>query len=119
MSAIGSQSCTFVRNDAPALKERVDVWQIGGYDGYGAQLFGKGESQCQFKALLFGTNAAVESWVVAIEAMQGSIQSITNDHGTTYSVLITKISPPKRTAAIIRGTAYDTLGELTVSGVRL
>lgn len=114
MPSVGAVTCDIVRGDAPDLKERVDLWQTPGLDGYGAQTLGKSEAEATFLAIKFDTAAAVVTWFEAIEALQGTVATITNDWGDAYSVLIVEIEPRRRITAIQPGGSYDTRGELTL-----
>ncbi len=116
MAGIGGVSCNMVKGEAPAKKERLRVWQVPGIDGYGAHADGLGDSAFVFLGVKYGLRAAIETWSTAIEALQGSVVSIVNDWGTTYTnCLIQHVSVPRITAAL--WTGVDTRGEIRVEGV--
>jgi hypothetical protein len=118
MAQIGSTGCTFVKGMAPTPKQRVITWQVPGIDGYGAQLLGYGDGDFEFHAIAYGTALEILLWSQAIERHQGQIVSIIDDFGTVYTLcLITRVTPLKRTAALVPGTIVTTRGEMHVSGV--
>ena len=113
--SIGGHACDFVKGTLRALKETVETWRLPGVDGYGAQLLGFGDSSWQFTGVLYDSNTNVEAWFADLEALQGSIISITDDWGETYSnFLVTEVGVPSKTPAIGAGGAR---GELTLSGL--
>jgi hypothetical protein len=115
MSTVAGITCTFVRGDAPAPKQRVQLWQMPGVDGFGAQTLGLGDSEFQFTAVFYGTRSAVGAWAASIQALQGRLAVVVNDWGTSYPrCLICKISVPKYSPAAFQGGAR---GEIVLEGV--
>ena len=119
MSAIGGEPCDIVRGQAPDLKERTKFWQFPGHDSYGAQQLGLGDSAFVFRAVLFGTYAAVLTWARNIYAKQGTIVSVVNDQGTTFTnCLLSSVSPLQTSTAHQPGSSKTTRGELEIKGVK-
>ena len=117
MPQIGSITCTFVRGEASLPKQRLNVWQVAGVDGFGAQKMGLGDSPFQFVCVLYGTPAVVGAWAASIQNLQGSVVAAINDWGTTYGdCLICRVSPPRFTPALHQGGAR---GEIVVEGVKV
>lgn len=115
MPFIASIPCTFVRGTAPVPKERLDVYQVAGVDGYGAQLLGLGDSPFRFLAVLYGTPAVVEAWAASVQSLQGSVVTIINDWGKVYTgCLLVRVSEHKMTPALYQGGSR---GELMIEGV--
>lgn len=114
MASVGGISCSFVRGTAGALKERVELWQRPGLDGYGAQKLGLGDSDSSFRCSLYGDKATVYGWIGSLEALQGSIAVVVNDDDESVSLLISDVTAGRVTAALGAG-GYR--AELVVSGV--
>jgi hypothetical protein len=115
MATVGGLSCDFVRGTGPAKKTRTQTWSVPGLNGYGAKVFGAGDSEGEFVLVKRGTYAAVATWVALIEAMQGTLVAVVNDWGqTTAAFLIEKVTVPELTAELGYGGAR---GELRISGV--
>ena len=112
---IGGVGCDMLKGDLPALKTRLEVWQVPGLDGYGAIDLGLGDARGEVRAIKHDTPAAVYAWVAAIEALQGTVVNMIMDWGITYTqVLIERVSAPQVTAAIGYGGAR---GEIAIQGV--
>lgn len=88
MASCGGTSCDILRGTAPVQRERVDIWESPGFDGYGAQVTGAGDAQCRFTAIKFGSAAAVNTWVATLQAMQGALVTVINDRGDSYSTIL-------------------------------
>ena len=108
-----------VKGEAPALKQSVDVWRFPGHSGYGAQLLGLDDAAFVFRAIRFGTYAFVGTWAGSLYAAQGTIVSIVNDQGNTFTnCLIQSVSAVDFTTAKIPGSSSDTRGEAEIRGVK-
>lgn len=120
MASIGGVACNYVKGFARSLKWRLDVWQVPGLNGYGAQNLGTGESEFSFTATYYGTAAAVNVFIAAIEALQGSTVTIVDDWGITYTyMMVTRVGPAARRTAVIPGTTTTTRVDIEVSGVKI
>ena len=87
---IGSVSCTFLRAVLKPLRAEANAWRRAGLEGYGLQLLGKGQAECQITAryVIGGDSvaeslAAIEAWYASVFALQGTIVSLEDDHGLT------------------------------------
>lgn len=115
--SIGGVSCTFVKGQPPELKERSEVWTTPGFQGYGAQITGKSDAPFQFAAIQYDTPGAIEGWIAALRALQGTVQTITNDWGVaTTNLLISSVGQPSKVAEVGNGGAR---GEIRISGVKV
>ncbi|MFA7254125.1 MAG: hypothetical protein WC107_06260 [Patescibacteria group bacterium] len=115
MASIGAVTCSFVKGEAPLPKQRVALWQVPGLNGYGAQRMGLGDSEFRFVAVFYGTRNNVVAWANAIQALQGTLQTVINDWGGYYyRCLIVRTSPPQITMAYHAGGAR---GEILIEGV--
>ena len=96
MATFGGQTTDFVKGKARGRKQRVELWQRPGVDGYGAQLLGLGDSDATFVLVRYGTLAAVSSWMTLIEAMQGtSVTIVDDDNETITGFLVTRVGQPR------------------------
>lgn len=87
MAAIGGVSCFSVHGPIGDLKERSEVFQHPGFDGFGIQLLGQGDSSFSLIAKQIANIATLTAWKLAIEALQGTVVSVTDDTGESYSSL--------------------------------
>lgn len=120
MATIGGVTCDILRGVPAKLKERVEVWQLPGITGYGALRTGQGESGTELLAVRFGSNATVNSWWNSINALHGTVVTIVDDFGDSYtSMLIQHVSNlAKSPAAWAAGAATDKRGELRIQAVK-
>lgn len=120
-TGIGATNCDFVQGGyASSLKQRVMSWTTPGINGVWGLKLGFSQSRFGFRALLFDTEANVQTWVAALEAAQGTIVTITDDWGRAFAnCLILDVALVQRTPAI--GTSsrgnYTCRAELAVTGV--
>lgn len=121
MPSAGSVTCDLLSGPAPELRERVETWQVPGIDGYGAQKLGKGDAEYTFRAVLFGTAADIDAWYVTVQALQGTIVTVTDDWATAAgTILVTKVSQLRKTTAkgVKGGVAFQARGEVLIEGVK-
>jgi len=98
--SIGGIACSWVKGIAPAQKMRLDIWQVPGISGYGAQQLGGGDSGCGFRCIQVAASAVLDAWEASIEALQGAIVNVVNDRGKTYTgFLVSKVGIPQRVPA--------------------
>ena len=117
MASIGGVTCTFVRGSPPAPKQRVMLWRVAGIDGYGAQRMGLNDSPFEVTAVIYTNAVGLQIWKTALENLQGTIVSITNDLGVSFTrCLVTGVSPMQSMAALAAG-GITQRGEITVVGV--
>jgi hypothetical protein len=110
-------TCTFVKGEVGALKERTEVWQRPGIDGYGAMTLGLGDSGFEFECVLYDTFANIGSWIDDINACQGQVCGVTNDWNVTWSsLLVQRVSVPK-----IQPTTDTSaqIGRIMIAGVQV
>lgn len=119
MASIGGVSCDFVRGSSTTLKERLDVYPVPGVDGLGAQKLGRSDSSFRFEAMRLSTHGTVAAWFASIEALQGTVVSVTDDWGKTHTgLLIVEVSEGVRTPNQAPG-ALGAIGRISVSGMVL
>ena len=116
---IGGVSCDIVRGQIGGLKTRLELWQIPGLIGYGAQDLGLGDSEFVFVGIKYDTEANIETWIASMEALQGTVISVEDDWEQTHTnLLAVRVGTPRKTAVIVDGST-DTRGEIRVDGVVL
>jgi hypothetical protein len=120
MASIGGIACTFVRGVVPSLKEEAVVSRRPGMNGYEILLTGAGDSQGQLQATLRSTDAGCDTWIAALQALQGSSVTVVNDHGdTTTGVYVQRVSQPQKRAAYRPGTSLTTRADLTLQVLKI
>jgi hypothetical protein len=116
---IGGVSCRFLSGDVGDLKERIEVWQLPGIDGYGAHLIGKGNSPFVFVATLIDSYANCLTWRDNIEALQGTIVEAEDDFVTTYTdLLVLSVNGWNVTPALTPPSTLNYLVRLVLRGVK-
>ena len=116
MPAIGSIDCFRVIGTLPVPKMRLAVWTVPGIDGYGAHDLGLQDQPFEVLAVSYDTNDNVHAWKASLDGLQGTIQSITDDHGeTTANCLIIEVGLAKIEAAL--GDGFDQRAEIPIRGV--
>lgn len=104
MPTIGGVSCDILRGTPEPLGEVVEVWRLDGVDGYGARKLGQGDAPFVFRALKFDTLANINAWIASLKALQATVVSATDDHGTTTSgLLVTRATAFTRKEVIYQG----------------
>lgn len=104
MASIGGLTCTFLRGVVPALKEESAITRRPGIDGYEIHLTGKGDAQGELTAVLMSNNAGCNAWAISLQALQGQVVTVINDHGdTTNGVLIVHVGQCRKRAAVAAG----------------
>lgn len=115
MASVGGLACSIVRGNLTAKKIRTNVWEVAGINGYGAQQAGYGDSPFRVTAVLYSTAAGVQTWANLLAAMQGSVVTIINDWGNTFTgCLLVRVSEPQKTPAVGAGGCR---GEVILEGV--
>lgn len=118
--SIGGVPCTFVRGTLPAWREESEVWRIPGVDGFGITLLGRGDAETELRAVLFSNNLGVNLWTGQLQALQGQIVAVTNDHGDSYAYcFLTRVGNVAKQAAYMPGTAITTRAELPIQVLML
>jgi hypothetical protein len=117
MAQIGGVHCTFVHGHPSRPKQRLMLWRVPGIDGYGAQAMGYNDAEFEVVAVLYSNDEGILLWKLALESMQGTIVTITNDLGITFTrCLITDVSPMRSMAARAAG-GITQRGEIKIHGV--
>lgn len=117
-ASVGGVSCSLVRSRVAALKTQVSVWEQPGQDGYGAHTLGAKDSAFRMLAILFDTAANVNTWVAAIQALQGTSITIVDDRGVSHTnMLLEQAAQPTIIAAW--NTGIEERAEIMLTGVKL
>ena len=119
MAAIGAVTCDMVKGAAETLREQVEVWRPPGVDGVGAQGMGKSEGVSHFLAVVYDTNAAVETWADGIRALAGTVQTIVDDWGTSHTnMLIARVGELNKKAAILPGSTMEARASIAIEAIK-
>ena len=119
MAAVGGVSCDMVKGNAETLREQVEVWRPPGVDGVGAQALGKSEGVSHFTAVLYDTNAAIETWANSLRALAGSVATIVDDWGVSHTnMLIQRVGELAKRAAQIPGSTVEAIGRVPIEAIK-
>jgi len=89
-------------------------------DGFEAQTLGDGETRFRFVCDRRGTANAIDTWVAAIEALQGTSITIEDDRGTTHTnMYLESVSQPAITPYIVPGTTTVEKARFILTGLRV
>ena len=115
MATIGGVTCTFLHGASSPLKASLEIRHPPGRDRLAAQDLGKGDSGFRFRAVAFAADAAAAAtFIAAIEALQGTVVSATDDLGASHTnLLVEAVSPPLR-----QGRRFISSGA-AVNGIRV
>jgi len=118
---IGGVSCDIVEGRPRGPAQAVETWMVPGHDGTGVQTTGKHDSDAALRLVKYDTAANVETWLAAIEALQGTAVTLVNDWGDSYTnVLIRQVRPGRKRAALHGGgLANGVRGEIFVEALRI
>lgn len=78
----------------PGLTPRVEVWEVLGLDGYGAQVSGLGNGQFQIVTKAFftgagdGNDADADSHLDACRDLVGTVVTVVNQFGRAYENIL-------------------------------
>lgn len=93
MGAIGDVNFDLSRGLPQLLRPRVDLWEVPGIDGYGAQVLGNGQGEFDFVVVSYQpSNSFANSFIDVLNALQGTVVSLTDDWGDDYdNVLVQNV----------------------------
>lgn len=108
-------NCDLIRGRASVLKEKCEVWESPGIDGYGAQKLGKCDAPFEFSVVWYGSKSYVEGQYVALCNAQGNLGEINDDWLSQHlNLLFVQVGDLSRTPAI----PFECRGETLIRGVR-
>jgi hypothetical protein len=120
MASIGGITCTFLKGVVPALKEEAAITRRPGMNGFEIHLTGQGDSQGRLRAVLYSNTAGCRTWEAAVQALQGTVVTVVNDHGdTTTGVYVVHAAPPERRAAYRPGATITQRSEIALEVLRV
>lgn len=123
MPSVGGVSCLFVRGTPGALTQRVQTWEIPGFDGSGAQLLGRHEGDFSFRLTQWGTVTEIKTWLLALEAVKnsGDLVTVVNDFDISYTnMLLREFGQPRFEGMIDPTTpATTTRAVMDIGGARI
>lgn len=118
MATVGAVTVELLSGDSDPQSEQVDVWTVPGQDGVGAQLLGSNQSAFSYVATLFGSSSDVETRLVNLAAIQGTVITIVDDFSKTRtSCLVTKVKRMGR-KLVLREGATEVRAQVAITGVR-
>lgn len=91
MALIGGVAVDIMKGLPQVLKTRLDVWEVAGLDGYGAQQLGLGDAEFNLTTIFYAlNNAAANTFLNNCEALEGTLISLTDDWGDVYQNVLVK-----------------------------
>ena len=123
MSSVAGVNCTMVHDRdgtiPSVVRELSESWHVPGLDGIGLQLVGRGDAEFSVEAVLYSNDAGVDLWAASLYALQGTIGSIVDDHGDTYTYcFIRSVANVVKTVAMMSG-GITTRGAVQISGSKV
>lgn len=123
MAAIGGVTCTYVHTAQgavpSALKLRAEVWTVPGLSGIGAAQLGYQDGQFVLTAVYYSNDSGVDLWAASLQAKQGTLVSITDDHGDTFTnCLLVEVGNVTKRPAYVPGSGVTTRGEIQIQGIK-
>ncbi len=116
-TSVGAVAIDFLRGNIAPQTQRVEAWFIPGRTGMGAQLMGSNQNRFAYRAVLYGTPAAVETRLVSLAAVQGTVVTITDDFGKARTnCLVMQVGIPQRKKIILNG-ADGMRAQVGVAGI--
>jgi len=105
MASIGGVSTLMVKGEGVDNSERLDIYQVPGHDGYGAQKLGQGDSRWAFRGIHIDTLANVNTWIGLMLSAKSAVISIVDDFGTTHTnLLVNEVTFPQRQVVYYNAT---------------
>jgi len=116
MASIGGVSCDFVHGGPPpGLETVLQEWRVSGINGRGAQDMGEDADRGAYQVVKHDSEANVLTWIGNVQALQGTLVSVVDDWGQTWTnFLVLRVGRPRMTPA--QGNGYTTRGEISVTG---
>ncbi len=91
MAALGAVTVDILRGLVQPQKQRMDVWETPGVDGYGALKMGFGDAETDLQSVTFSADiAAARTLKGALGGLQGTVISLTDDWGTNFTRILVK-----------------------------
>jgi hypothetical protein len=117
---VGGTACDFVKTvSVDEQTERIETFAYPGRDGVGAHLLGLNGGRFVFAAVKYDTVANVETWLSALFGWQGTVASIEDDRGDTYSLLITTATRTSRRPAWTPDTTDRERAEMRIEAIKV
>ena len=121
-SSIGTIATDIIHGLPQDTKMRVDVWEVPGINGYGAQQLGLADAEFALKSVkyILSTDAVdPDTYVDNCNAAEGSIQTVTDDWGDPYPNILIKHVVCQKSPCIYKGDAQAVRVEVDWSMVTM
>ena len=117
-TSVGSVAIDILSGNVNPQRPRMETWHIPGVTGQGAQNMGSNQASFAYRATLYGTAAAVETRLVALAAVQGTVVTIEDDFGKQRAnCLVTQVGTPQRKDIIRLGLTGQMRAVVSVAGI--
>lgn len=119
-ASVGAFSCEVMRGKIPSLKQTVRFWKPEGHNAYSSKLMGKGDGEFILDVEILDTESNVNTWLVGLEGLTGTVPEIVDQHGDTYTSKIEIIRTSRTTKeAVSTGGSKDYHGEMRLYCLRI
>lgn len=102
MGQIGSISTSILRMVPVWTRQRTEIWQVPGQDGYGVQTLGLGDAEFNLSVVLYAEDDdQADNFHTGLSQLQGTIVTVIDDFPSTWpDVLILHVAQPRKQAMI-------------------
>jgi len=116
MATVGGVSTDIAIGEASALVGRTATWVVPGLDGVGAHAIGDNQGSFRYRLIHHGSQAAVETWLRAIDALVGTVITVVDEFSVSRTSLLVMQSSGHRKQAVVSNSGNGR-AEVTISGV--
>ena len=116
MPTVGGVSTDIVLGEPSALVGRTRTWTVPGLNGVGAHAVGNSQGSWSYRLIHHESLANIETWLRAIDALVGTVITITDNFGTVRSNLLVMRSGGHKRKKVVAATG-DGRGEIVIAGV--
>ena len=115
MPTIGGVTCDLIQGVYQNNTQRVVMEIRPGFNGFAAQLTGRGDTSVDYRLVWYNTHSAILAFEALVFALKGTVVTITDDWGNVLtSVLITEVGPMQKSPAL--GAPGSNRGEMQIKG---
>ena len=115
-ATVGGVTTNIAKGEPSSLVGRVTTWVVPGLNGVGAHAIGDNAGQWRYRLTHYGSLAAVETWLRSIDALVGTVISVTDNFGATRTDLLVMGSSGHSKQAVVADTG-DGRAQVTIAGL--
>jgi len=115
-ASVGGVTTSLAKGEPSALVGRVTVWIVPGLSGVGAHAVGDNAGSWRYRLTHYESLANVETWLRAIDALVGTVISVTDNIGKVRTNLLVMSSSGHAKQTVVASTGTGR-AQVTISGV--